>query len=69
MRMVMKAANDNALAKFDAINRLVNQYTHQIRLNLALTSDDVYRIHKKGKKVAMIGVENAYPIGLDTCKC
>ena len=27
---------------------------------------DSYRIHKKGKKVAMIGVENAYPMGLDT---
>ena len=26
-----KAANDNALAKFYAIDRLVNQYTHQIK--------------------------------------
>ena len=60
-----KAANDNAMAKFDAINRLVSDYA-QDQIELALNSDDVYRIHKKGKKIAMIGVENAYPIGLDT---
>ena len=60
-----KAAHDNAMAKFDAINRLVRVYAPD-QIELALTSDDVYRIHKKGKKVAMIGVENAYPIGLDT---
>ena len=60
-----KAAHDNAMAKFDAINRLVTVYAPD-QIELALTSDDVYRIHKKGKKVAMIGVENAYPIGLDT---
>ncbi|SVB58086.1 uncharacterized protein METZ01_LOCUS210940, partial [marine metagenome] len=59
------AAHDNAMAKFDAINRLVSVYAPDL-IELALTSDDVYRIHKKGKKVAMIGVENAYPIGLDT---
>ena len=60
-----KAAHDNAMAKFDAINRLVTVYAPD-QIELALTSDDVYRIHKKGKKVAMIGVENAYPIGVDT---
>ena len=60
-----KAAKENAMAKFDAINRLVTVYAPD-QIELALTSDDVYRIHEKGKKVAMIGVENAYPIGLDT---
>ena len=60
-----KAAHDNAIAKFDAINRLVSDYAPDL-IELALNSDDVYRIQKKGKKVAMIGVENAYPIGLDT---
>ena len=59
------AANDNAMAKFDAINRLVSDYAPDL-IELALNSDDVYRIQQKGKKVAMIGVENAYPIGLDT---
>jgi len=60
-----KAAEENAMSKFDAINRLVSVYASD-QIELALASDDVYRIHKKGKKVAMIGVENAYPIGLDT---
>ena len=60
-----KSAEENAMSKFDAINRLVSVYAAD-QIELALTSDDVYRIHKKGKKVAMIGVENAYPIGLDT---
>jgi membrane dipeptidase len=55
----------NAINKFDAIDRLVNKYAPN-QIELALTSDDVRRIHFKGKKVAMIGVENAYPMGLDT---
>ena len=59
------AAEDNALSKFDAIDRLVNEYAPD-QIELALSSDDVRRIHAKGKKVAMIGVENAYPMGLDT---
>ena len=59
------AAEDNAISKFDAIDRLVNEYAPD-QIELALSSDDVRRIHAKGKKVAMIGVENAYPMGLDT---
>ena len=58
-------AMDNAIDKFDAIDRLVNKYAPD-QIELALSSDDVRRIHAKGKKVAMIGVENAYPMGLDT---
>ena len=60
-----EAAKNNALSKFDAIDRLVNEYAPD-QIELALSSDDVRRIHAKGKKVAMIGVENAYPMGLDT---
>jgi membrane dipeptidase len=58
-------AEANAISKFDAIDRLVNKYAPD-QIELALTSDDVRRINAKGKKVAMIGVENAYPMGLDT---
>ena len=58
-------AEENAIAKFDAIDRLVNVYAPD-QIELALNSDDVRRIYATGKKVAMIGVENAYPIGLDT---
>lgn len=57
-------ASENAMAKFDAIHRLCEEIAPD-QIELALTSDDVRRIQEKGKKVAMIGVENAYPIGED----
>lgn len=59
------SAMENAISKFEAIDRLVNEYAPD-QIELALTSDDVRNIYAKGKKVAMIGIENAYPIGLDT---
>jgi len=59
-----KKAYDNAVLKFNAIHNLVDNYASE-KIELALTSDDVREIHKKGKRVAMIGVENGYPIGLD----
>lgn len=55
-------AAENAMSKFDAIHRLCEQLAPD-RIELALTSQDVRRIHEAGKKVAMIGVENAYPMG------
>ena len=60
-------AQENALAKFNAIHRLCENYA-PAEIELALNSDDVRRIQKTGKKVAMIGVENAYPIGEDLSK-
>ena len=39
-----KAAKDNAMAKFDAIERLVSVYAPD-QIELALNSDEVYRIH------------------------
>ncbi|MDE0359440.1 MAG: dipeptidase [Gammaproteobacteria bacterium] len=58
------AAYDNAMDKFNSIHRLVEEYAPD-RIELALTSDDVRRIAASGKLVAMIGVENAYSLGLD----
>jgi len=58
------AAHANAIDKFDAIHRLVNEIAPE-RIELAYTSEDARRIAASGKKVAMIGVENAYPVGLD----
>ena len=55
----------NAKAKFDAIHRLVNTYAPD-QIGLALTAKEARDIWMSEKKVAMIGVENAYPIGLDT---
>jgi membrane dipeptidase len=57
-------AHRQALSKFEAVHRLTEQIAPD-RIELALTSDDVRRIVAAGKKVAMIGVENAYPIGTD----
>ena len=59
-----KKAAINAQNKFDAINRLVNDYAPN-QIGLATTSKEVESIIELGKKVAMIGVENAYPIGED----
>ena len=63
--MGYEKAAANAKAKFDAIHRLVTDYAPN-DIGLALSAREVHRIWKSGKKVAMIGVENAYPLGLDT---
>ncbi|MEX0722333.1 MAG: dipeptidase [Gracilimonas sp.] len=57
-------AYENAISKFDAIERLTNEIAPD-QIELATTSEDVRRIVAEGKKVAMIGVENAYPVGED----
>ncbi|GAA5140868.1 dipeptidase [Thalassotalea piscium] len=54
----------SAMKKFESIHRLTEEIAPD-QIELALTSDDVRRIIKSGKKVAMIGVENGYPIGED----
>ncbi|SDH65426.1 dipeptidase [Winogradskyella thalassocola] len=59
-----KKAYDNAMSKFKAIHKLVEDIAPN-DIELAVTSDDVRRINAKGKKIAMIGIENGYPIGLD----
>ena len=46
----------------------MHRLTEQIapdEIELALTPADVARIAKSGKKVAVIGIENGYPIGTD----
>lgn len=53
-----------AVEKFDAIHRLTKEIAPQ-RIGLALTANDVRAIAKSGRKVALIGVENAYPLGTD----
>jgi len=53
-----------AVEKFDAIHRLATELAPD-RIELALTAADVRRIAASGKKVALIGVENGYPIGTD----
>lgn len=57
-------AYENAIAKFDAIHRLCNDIAPD-QIALATTSQEARDIYASGKKVAMIGVENGYPIGTD----
>ncbi|WP_081211220.1 dipeptidase [Salegentibacter sediminis] len=59
-----QAAYNNAMQKFIAIHKLVNELAPD-KIGLATTSEEVRQIHASGKKVAMIGVENGYPIGED----
>jgi membrane dipeptidase len=53
-----------AVAKFDAVHRLTEQIAPK-EIQLALTSADVSRIAQTGREVAVIGIENGYPIGTD----
>lgn len=57
-------AYDNAIAKFEAIHRLTEEIAPD-KIGLATTSQEVRALIAQGKKVAMIGVENGYPIGTD----
>lgn len=57
-------AYENAMSKFNAIHKLTKEIAPD-QIGLAVTSDDVRRIDAEGKKVAMIGIENGYPIGTD----
>ena len=59
-----KKAYDQAIEKFEAIHRLTDSIAPD-KIGLALTPADVRRIAASGRKVAMIGVENAYPLGED----
>lgn len=60
-------AYDQAIAKFDAIHRLTEEIAPD-EIGLALTSADVRRLVGEGKKVAMIGIENGYPVGMDVSR-
>ncbi len=57
-------AKTNALDKFSAIHKLTEEIAPE-KIGLATTSAEVRSLINSGKKVAMIGVENAYPIGMD----
>jgi membrane dipeptidase len=52
-----------ANAKFDAIDRMVQKHGETIAL--ARSADDVERLHRAGKLIACIGIENGYPMGLE----
>lgn len=57
-------AKADAMTKFGAIHRMA-ETMHPGLIELAYSSDDVVRIHDRGKLVAAIGIENGYVIGKD----
>lgn len=59
-----KAAYENAMSKFNAIHKLCNEIAPE-QIQLATSSQEAKDIWKSGKKVAMIGIENGYPVGTD----
>lgn len=59
-----RRAYETAIEKFEAIHRLAEAIAPE-RIGLAYTAADVRRIAASGRKVALIGVENGYPIGQD----
>ncbi|WP_299597820.1 membrane dipeptidase [uncultured Microbulbifer sp.] len=58
------AALENAIAKFEAVHRLTEEIAPQ-RIGFATTPEEVNTLIDQGKLVALIGVENAYPLGTD----
>ncbi len=58
------AAHEQAMAKFHAIHTLVTELAPD-RIGLARTAAEAREIYASGRKVAMIGVENGYPLGSD----
>ena len=57
-------AYENAMAKFNAIHKLTTEIAPE-EIELAVTSAQAREINSRGKKVAMIGIENGYPVGTD----
>jgi membrane dipeptidase len=57
-------AYKSAIEKFEAVHRLTETIAPD-KIGLALSAADVRRIHASGRKVALIGVENGYPLGTD----
>ena len=57
-------AYDADMEKFASVHRLAEQLAPD-KIEIAYRADDVAKIAAKGKKVALMGVENAYGIGTD----
>lgn len=46
---------------YQAIMRMIRAYPDQV--GLASTADEVEALHKAGKRIVLLGMENAYPLG------
>ncbi len=54
-------AREQAETSYRAIERLLGAYPDQI--GLARSADEIQAIHAEGRRVALLGMENAYPLG------
>ena len=57
-------AREIAETRYKAITKLVEKYPN--RIGLATTAKQAKDLHKQGKRIALIGMENAYPLGNST---
>ncbi len=58
------SAYKQAIAKFEAVHRFTEKIAPD-NMGLALRPSDVLALHKKNLRIAVIAVENGYPIGTD----
>jgi membrane dipeptidase len=56
-------ARSAALRRAAAIHRVIGE--NRDRMTLALTADDAERLHREGKRIAFISIENSWPLGED----
>jgi membrane dipeptidase len=56
-------AKERALQVIAALYKMAEDYPTLV--GLAFTPDDAYRLKREGKRIAFIGMENGYPLGLD----
>jgi membrane dipeptidase len=56
-------AREAALARAAAIHRVIGE--NRERLGLALTAEDAERLHREGRRIAFISIENSWPLGED----
>jgi len=56
-------ARDAALVRAAAIHRVIGE--NRAALGLALTAADAERLHRAGKRIAFISMENSWPLGED----
>ena len=57
------AARDSALVRAAAIHRVIGE--NREHMGLALTADDAERLHREGRRIAFISIENSWPLGED----
>ena len=56
-------ARSRALVRAAAIRRVIGE--NRDRMGLALSADDAERLHREGKRIAFISIENSWPLGED----